>query len=238
MIKSLLGSGEQVIVQEGGRWGASNREKAISSVVGMIQKAFGPSTATDPAQIHWINQFENLLRQSFTEQAAYDFKQGFMTLSEPPSFDDDSFEKIMKTCVAISNIGRGHKGYVLVDVAETRATASRVETVFGVSARSFDKFHIVGVEHEAEHQTKTLDQYFQLIVDRVSASDVSEPLKSYITSHLKSVRYYDKTVYVFEVVGQSYPSLFDGKYFERRGAQINELAPADFPTLFSRYGAA
>lgn len=74
LVKALVGCGEQVVVQEGGRWGADNREKAISSVVGMIQKAFAPSNTTDPAQIHWINQFQNLLRQSYTEQAAYDFK--------------------------------------------------------------------------------------------------------------------------------------------------------------------
>lgn len=238
LIKSLHGAGDQVVVQEGGRWGADNREKAIASVVGMIQKAFGPSTNTDPAQIHWINQFQNLLRQSYTEQAAYDFKQGFMTLSEKPSFDDSSFEKIMKTCVAISNIARGHKGYVLVGVAEMTATAARVEAVFGATARGFDNFHVVGVEHEAQHLSKSLDQFFQFIVDKISASHISEPLRSYITSHLKSVRYYEKTVYVFEVIGQDNPSLYGGIYFERRGAQIHELTPAEFPTLFSRYGAA
>lgn len=232
LIKALSGSGEQVVVQEGGRWGAENRDKAISSVVGMIQKAFGPSTTTDPAHIHWINQFQNLLRQSYTEQAAYDFKQGFMTLSGEPSFDESSFEKIMKTCVAISNIARGHKGYVIVGVAETLATASRVEALFGAPSRPFDNFHVVGVEHEAVREGKSLDQFFQKVVDKITASSVSEPLRSYITSHLKSVRYYDKTVYVFEVIGQQNPSLYGSTYYERRGAQIHELEAAEFPTLF------
>lgn len=237
LVKALEGCGQQVVVQEGGRWGADNREKAISSVVGMIQKAFAPSTTTDPAQIHWINQFQNLLRQSYTEQAAYDFKQGFMTLDAVPRFDEGSFEKILKTCVGISNIARGHKGYVLVGVAENTATAARVENLFGAKSRPFDNFHVVGVAHEADYMGKTLDQIFQMIVDRVSASVVSEPLKSYITAHIKAVRYYDKTVYVFEVCGQSNPSLYGSTYYERRGTQLHEVQAAEFPNLFSRYAA-
>lgn len=235
LVKALLACGDRVVVQEGGRWGAENREKAIESVIGMIQKAFQPSTITDPAQIHWINQFENLLRQSYTEQAAYDFKQGFMTLDKKPKFDEDSFKKIMKTCVAISNIARGHKGYVLVGVADNTTTAARVESIFGAKARPVDKFYVVGVEHEAEKLGKNLDQFFQLIVDRVSSASISEPLKSYMTSHIKPIRYHDKTVYVFEVCGQENPSLYDDKYFDRRGAQLHQIQPSEFPNLFSRY---
>lgn len=237
LVKSLDGCGGQVVVQEGGRWGADNREKAIASVVGMIQKAFAPSTTTDPAQIHWINQFQNLLTQSYTEQAAYDFKQGFMTLDAKPTFDEASFEKILKTCVGIANIARGQKGYVLVGVAENTPTAARVEQVFGAKARPFDNFHVVGVEHEAGSLGKNLDQFFQMIVDRVTASGISEPLRSYITSHMKSVRYYDKTVYVFEVCGQNNPSLYADTYFVRRGPQLQQVAAADFPTLFARFAA-
>ncbi len=238
LVKALDGCGGQVVVQEGGRWGAENREKAIASVVGMIQKAFGPSTTTDPAQIHWINQFQNLLMQSYTEQAAYDFKQGFMTLDTNPKFDDESFEKILKTCVGIANIARGQKGYVVVGVAENTATATRVEQIFGSKARTFDNFYVVGVAHEVEFLKKNLDQFFQMIIDRVSASSISEPLRSYITSHMKSVRYYDKTVYVFEVCGQNNPSLYGDTYFERRGAQLHEVAAADFPVLFARYASS
>lgn len=235
LVKALDGCGEQVMVQEGGRWGADNREKAVNSVVGMIQKTFKDASGADPAQIHWINQFENLLRQSFTEQAAYDFKQGFTTLNESPKFDESSFEKILKTCVAIANIGRGHKGYVLVGVAETTQTATRIEALFKTKVRPFDRFYVVGVEHEANQLGKSLDQFYQMIVDRIANSDVSQPLRSYITANLKPVRYHEKTVYVFEVMGQADPSLYGDKYYERRGAQVVEVGPTEFPTLFKRY---
>jgi hypothetical protein len=84
---------------------------------------------------------------------------------------------------------------------------------------------------------KSLDQLFQMIVDKITRSSVSEPLRSYVTSNIKSVRYYDKTVYVLETIGQDKPSLYDGKYYERSGPQLKEVQPADFPTLFSKYNA-
>lgn len=125
----------------------------------------------------------------------------------------------METCAAIANIGRGHKGYVLVGVAENAHTATRVQEIFGSKALSYNGFHITGVDHEANHAGKNLDQMFQDISDRVGRSGLSEPLKSYINTHLKCVRYFDKTVFVFEILGQDTPSHIAGKWVERQGAQ-------------------
>ena len=237
LIVSLRGSGDHVNVQEGGRWGADNRQKAVRAVVGMIQPAFGPTTSTDPALVHWVTQLQNLLRQSYTEQAAYDFKQGFLTLEEGAKFDEDSFSKILKTCVGIANIGKDHKGYVLVCVAENEKTAARVEKVFGVKCLTYDRFFVSGVEHEASALGKNLDQLFQNMSDRVAKSLVSEPLRSYLSANLKAVRYFEKTVYVFETKGQPQPSLYDGRYYDRVGAQLREIAAADFGSLFTRFAS-
>jgi len=76
-----------------------------------------------------------------------------------------------------------------------------------------------------------------MIVDKIVRSKISEPLFSYITSNIKSVRYFDKTVYVLETVGQEQPSLYDNNYYERSGAQLKEIRPADFPFFFSKYNA-
>jgi len=91
------------------------------------------------------------------------------------------------------------------------------------------------VEHEANYLHKNLDQFFQYITDRINGSRISEPLKDYLNSHLKCVRYYDKTVFVFEVLGQEQPSLYDQRYFVRRGTQVMEVAPEDYPALFARF---
>lgn len=234
-VKALHNKGKNIVIQEGGRWGADNRAAAINSVVGLILQYFELDSNPDPAKVHWVTKLQNLLINSKTEQSAYDFKQGFIELSDNPKFDDSSFDKILETCAAIANINKGHKGYVIVGVADKLATAMRVEKLFDVKPILFNNFHITGVEHEAKKLGKDLDQYFQLITDKIKNSELSEPLKSYVNTHLKCVSYFDKTVFVFEIEGQSQPSLYKKKYVERQGTQVFDVEPENFSTLFSRF---
>ena len=141
----------------------------------------------------------------------------------------------METCAAIANIGKGHKGYVLVGVAENAQTATRVREVFGSEPLSFGGFYVTGVDHEAGHIGKTLDQMFQDITDRLARSALSEPLKSYVSSHVKCVQYYDKTIFVFEVVGQDTPSHWEGRWPERQGAQVKDVPADRMGALFERF---
>lgn len=235
LIARLTDCGKSIQIQDGGRWGADNRSKTIDSVVGWIQGFFEDDKNLDPAKVHWVTKFQNLLTNSLTEQAAYDFKQGFYTLSKNPSFDEGSFDKIMETCAAIANIGKGQKGYVLVGVADSAQTAARVQEVFGSQPLSFKGFHVTGVDHEAKYAGKSLDEMFQDITDRVGRSALSEPLKSYINSHLKCVQYYDKTVFVFEILAQDGPSHWMGKWPERQGTQVKDVPPDRMGGLFERF---
>jgi len=235
LIKCLTDSGPNMDIQEGGRWGAENRGMTVNSVVGWIQGYFEDDKNPDPAKVHWVTKFQNLLTNSKTEQAAYDFKQGFYTLNAKPDFDESSFDKIIETCAAIANIGKGHKGYVLVGVAENAATAARVQDLFGVQALSHGGFYVTGVEHEALYSGKNLDQMFQDITDRISRSALSEPLRSYVNSRVKCVQYFDKTIFVFEVLGQEGPSHIGGKWPERQGAQVKDVTPDRMGALFDRF---
>ena len=64
---------------------------------------------------------------------------------------------------------------------------------------------------------------------------LNHALKSYITSNIKTVRYYDKTVYILEVIGQEEPSLYDGSYYQRSGANVVTVEAKDFAAFFKRY---
>lgn len=235
IISCLRDCGKNITIQEGGRWGAENRGSAVDAVVGWLQRFFEEDRNPDPAQVHWVTKLQNLLTNSKTEQSAYDFKQGFLELSDNPSFDDNSFDKILETCAAIANISKGHRGYVLVGVAENAHTAGRVEDIFKSPSVLYEGFYITGVEHEAAYLGKDLDQLFQYITDKVGASELSEPLRSYVNSHIKCVRYYDKSLVVFEVEGQEQPSLFKGEFFERQGAQVKSIPNENLGALFSRF---
>lgn len=235
LISKLRDCGKDIQIQDGGRWGADNRSRTIESVVGWIQKFFEEDKNPDPARVHWVTKFQNLLTNSMTEQAAYDFKQGFYTLNAEPCFDEKSFDKIMETCAAIANIGKGHKGYVLVGVAENLQTSQRVSEIFNSQPLPYNGFYVTGVDHEVEHAGKNLDQMFQTITDRVQRSALSEPLKSYVNSHVKCVQYYSKTVFVFEIIGQESPSHWNGKWPERQGAQVKDVQPDRMGALFDRF---
>lgn len=235
LVRLMDGSGKQIIVPEGGRWGADDRAKSVNAAAGIYGAAFGPAKGYDPARVRWITQMENILTQSYTEQASYDFKQGFLRLDGKNTFDEESFDKILKTLVGIANIRKGGRGYVLVGVADTEADAQRVSRLYGVDPTPFDRFFITGVEHEATALSKSLDDLFMELTARIKASALSEPLRDYVARNVKSVRYYDKTIFVFETSAQSEPSNFGGVFFIRHGNQLAEIPTAQYGELFKRF---
>ena len=131
---------------------------AENAVAGTILPAFQPTKKYDPARVHWITRLENILNQSYTEQAAYDFKQGFLRLDEKKEFDDASFEKILKTLAGIANLRKGITGYVIVGISDNQKDAERVQKILGAGYRTYERFCISGIEHEALAMGKSLDQ--------------------------------------------------------------------------------
>ncbi|VWC79302.1 GmrSD restriction endonuclease domain-containing protein [Burkholderia lata] len=237
LVKLLDGSGANIPVPEGGRWGAEVRANAVNGAAGVYGPAFGPAKGYDPAQVRWITQMENILTQSYTEQGAYDFKQGFIRLDGKDQFDEESFDKILKTLAGIANIRKGVRGYVLVGVADTEPDAQRVTKLYGVDARPFERFFITGIEHEAVALKKSLDDLFMELTTRVKESALSEPLRDYVARNVKAVRYYDKTIFVFEAQAQDEPSNFGGAFFVRHGNKLAEVPPQKFGELYRRFMA-
>jgi hypothetical protein len=235
LVAVLTGAGAGMHVPEGGNWGASDRENAVNAAAGMIASCFRPASTYDPAKVRWITQLENILNQSFTEQAAYDFKQGLLRLDGSNALDETSFEKILKTLVAIANIRRGTTGYVLVGITDRQSDANRVQDLYSVIATRFERFWIIGIEHEAAALSTDLDQLFRQVTARIRGSSISEPLRDFVARNVKLVRYYDKSVLIFETKAQDDPSNLDGRYFVRHGSEVIEVPPTEFPELFRRF---
>ena len=235
LVDRMRNSGNSITVPEGGNWGAEQRRLTVDSVVGMYGPAFGPANVVDPALVHWITQLENILSQSYTEQNSYDFKQGFLRLDGNNLLDENSFQKILETMIGIANINKNSKGYVLVGVVEKATTAAQIEKLFSIKPRSYESFFVTGIDHEAKALDKNLDQFFQIIVEKIKNSKVSKPLKDYVATNVKLVRYYDIHVFVFDIRAQDDPSNIDGKYFVREGAQLKEVPPSDLAGFIRRY---
>ncbi|MDH4563694.1 RNA-binding domain-containing protein [Pseudomonas sp. BN411] len=176
-----------------------------------------------------------MLKQSYTEQSAYDFKQGFLRLDGKNTFDEENFRKILKTLSGIANISPDVRGYVLVGIADTGDDAKRVRELYKVEPTPFERFFITGVEHEARALGKNLDTLLMEIVDKIKRSGLSEPLKDYVARNIKSVRYYDKTVFIFEAQAQSEPSNFEGEFFVRYGNKVETIPPAKYGEMYKRF---
>lgn len=229
------GAGSEIPITEGGRWGARERTNAVNGAAGMFRPAVRAANVYDPARVRWIGSLETLLMQSYTEQATYDFKQGFLHLDGSNTIDEDSVDKILRTLVGIANIDRDTKGYVLVGIADQAGTARRVHDLFGVTARPYERFYITGVEHEAVAMGKDLDQLFHWITSRITQSAISEPLKGYVAGHVKVVRYYDKSVVILETRGQEHPSHYSGVHVTRQGNSLVVIPPEKYGELYARY---
>lgn len=235
LIAKMTNQAATIPVPEGGRWGGEDRHNAIQAAAGVYRECFVKDDNQDPATIHWVTQFENLLAQSETEQTLFDFKQGFLRLDGSSSFDEPSFEKILKTLVGIANHKKGAKGYVIVGVADSPADAARVAGLYNVNATSFMGKFVTGIDHEVSHISKDLENLFKDIIRRIEASAISEPLRSFVARNIIPIKYYDKTVFILTAIGQDDPSNYGGEFFERVGPQLREVKAEDLTAFIRRY---
>jgi predicted HTH transcriptional regulator len=74
-----------------------------------------------------------------------------------------------------------------------------------------------------------------MLVEKIKSSALSEDLKGSLSRNIKMVRYYNKTVVVFDVEAQHDPSSYGGVFYIRHGAQLNEVAPADLANFIRRF---
>ncbi len=235
LIGKLTNQSPAIKIPEGGRWGGEDRHNAIQAAAGVYRECFAQDDNQDPATIHWVTQFENLLAQSETEQSLFDFKQGFVRLDGSNNFDEQSFEKMMKTLVGIANHKNGAKGYVIIGVADNSKDAARVNELYAVNPVIYLGHYINGIDHEVPYISNNMENLFKEIVRRVEASPISEPLKSFVARNLMPIRYYDRNLFVLVAQGQTDPSTYAGQFFERVGPELREVDTAGLAGFIRRY---
>jgi len=226
---------KHIKVSPGGTWTSNNRKNNINAVIGLIQNEFSKRKSNDVALDSWIIQLENLLMQSFTEQALYDFKIGFHRLDTTGTFDEDLFHKVIKTLSAMANHGPHSVGYVIIGVADKKAHADRYEAIYGTKAVLYNQFYITGIQDEAVKFHKDIDGYFRKVVQWLKAEPISPELKDQIARDIRLVNYFDKLVLVFQVKSGTEPFMYDGKLYERHGANVQEIAPSQYGTVYRRF---
>lgn len=234
LITKLNGISNHITITEGGNWSAVNRSTNVDSISGIIGSCFR-DRAHDPAASKWLTEFESLLMQSKTEQTSYDFKQGFTRLDGPNQFDDDSFNKIILTLTAIANNSARSVGYVCVGVCDKKKEASRVHEIYGVAAENYRGFFITGIAHEITSIAKDLDDFFRQIIQKIKRQPISEEAKDYFSKNIRLINYFEKDIIIFKTISLQSPLFYNGKYYVRHGANVEEVKPENYPSFFQSY---
>ncbi|CCJ97499.1 hypothetical protein BN130_4109 [Cronobacter malonaticus 507] len=236
LFEQLKNTGNSIIiVTDGGRWAASTREKSVNDLIAMITRYFKPAPQRYVNHA-WITEIRNLLTNSRTEQPSYDFKQGFFNLSGDHNFDDGCLKGILQTCVAINNIGKSAKGYILVGIAETKATAERIQQLYGVSPIEFNGFYINGIDHEAMISSGSIDDYFMLIKQKIQEYNFTEILKQQLLKNIEFCSYSGLHILKIEIQSTGEVCDFENQFYIRQGSSTEPLTDAQqISALFKTY---
>lgn len=238
LVKKLDKAGDKIInlSQGGGNWSAKEKQLAIDSLCGVIEKCIQKAKQNDPARNQWITRFENILMQSSTEQTLYDFKIGLHSLDgENHAFNKKLFCKIIRTLTAMANTLPNSTGYCILGVADDSNAASKFEQFYTSTPKKFSNFYINGINDEALKHHTDIDTYFAKLTHLIKNEPISERDKDNISRNIISVKYFDKTVIILKLESGSQPSIYEGKYYVRHGTNVTEIAPENFGDLFKRF---
>lgn len=235
LVESLNKIGQKLTITPGGKWSGPERDANVKIVVGLIQDKFVDNPNPDPASTSWLTQFSNLLSQSKLEQPCYDFKQGFLNLGAGGGFDESCLQGVLETICALANLGPKSVGYVLVGVADKKATAEQHAKLSGTPYADCDGHFITGIDFEAKTISGNLDKYQQYLVQRLKASKLEDQVKTQVLNDIRFVSVYGKHCVVLKVRDIGRATHMDNRFFTRSGANTIEAKGQDIITLAARF---
>jgi len=200
------------------------RSQNINLTIGLIQGFF--EDKEPPALMHGTGAalpLENALRRSKIETANYECKQGIVRLDADRQLDDELLSRIIETVCGIANVGPDSEGALFIGVADSEADKNRIEQLDGIPAAHVANRFIVGVERELAHLGTDLEGYKRLLVERISASDLSPQLKSDVLARIDCVVYRGFSVLCLWIPSQETNSTVGERTFIREGSSTKEV---------------
>lgn len=203
---------------------SESRQNNINTVKGLIQDHF--EDKEPPALNHGSGatmQFENGLRRSRIESAAFECKQGVLRLDDKRTKDPDLLDRIVETICAIANLGPDSGGAVFVGVADKESDKKRVEQLDGIQTVNVGARYCVGVDREAKVLKVGVEEYVRNIVSHIAKSGLSEPLKTAVCGAVDPIVYRGMTIVCIWIPGQKVVSSVDDKLFIRVGSETRSV---------------
>jgi hypothetical protein len=208
----------------GGNWGGDRKTDLVNAVKGYLRPSFKPtSDRHQQALQEQAIRFESTLKMALTEKALFELKQGFCRLDRPSVFDDASFEKILCTASAMANTRASARGVIFVGVADDKGDAESIERMIGIRPHEIDGFYVTGTQHELDALSRSPDEHFRWLIDRIKASKLDPAFADRPASTLMPFRYNDYLLWKLEPMAGSQPVAFGGKFYERQGPRTIEV---------------
>jgi hypothetical protein len=221
----------------GGDWRKDAKRQSIDAVKGVLREAFEEAPeGEDLGRYGRASLLETLLGNAIVEQQSFDCKQGFLSLSDERTFDEESFTKICRTLTAMANGGPGQVGYIAVGIADDVDDAERVAELDGVQALTYRGFFIVGVEREAALVGQSLNNYWSSLVQRLK-NGLPDEIKSSVGSESRFVNYNSLPVALLKVEGGQRPVFFENELWVREGSDTVKVGQDRYHEVFARFPA-
>ncbi len=224
MATYLEGKGDKYLTAHAEFYNLSKqREEGIEIVKGLIRQFFVKRKENDPALNNGVIKLETLLGSSETEGTNYDFKIGLHRMDQKGLFDEQCFEKVLKTLAAIANAGKESIGYVVIGVADNVSAAKIHDNHYNTKSTAYKNFFVTGIQCEA-NKYKTHDDYIRNIANRIKTSKLSpSKYKDQILRNLDYFNYYDKAILIFRIETDKEPVKYGDRFFERQGTSTVEI---------------
>lgn len=223
-IMRSLGNLQSKLNVAAGQIRSGPRAQNVAVVKGLIQQYFeerSPGLAQQGLGL--AIRFENALRRSKVETAAYECKQGLCSLDVTRALSQGMLEKLVETTCAIANIGPENSGAIFVGVADNASDAARIEKLDDVQPLKVGARHVVGIDRELRYLGLDLEGYKQKIVKHFAAAGLSEPLRSAVLGTIDCIDYRGRSVLCIWIPSQ--PSVSDVRdmVYARQGSSTERI---------------
>lgn len=171
------------------------RAQNIAVTKGLIQSYFEekePGIAQQGAGL--AIRFENALRRSKVETAAYECKQGLVSLDSSRTANPDLLDRLVETTCGIANIGPDSSGAIFIGVADSTSDRDRISMLDNVLSLAVGARYVVGIERELGILYLDLEEYKKRVVNHFSNSGLSEPLRSAVLGTIDCIDYRGRSV--------------------------------------------
>ena len=102
-------------------------------------------------------RFENALRRSRIETAAFECKQDLLNLDETRNLNENLVDRVVETICGIANIGPDSSGALFVGVADKTIDKEKIEALNSITAVRVGQRYVVGIDREAARLSVDLE---------------------------------------------------------------------------------